>query len=120
MLIFFRIHYIILKIKDIFTLQISKFIHKCINYNIIGNFRHRFKDNKDVHSYLTRTNYNKDSQESTNKLTIPFGRTTHCGLKQIKVNGPRIWNSLPLAIRNTNSLLKFKNSIKNNLLETYK
>ena len=61
----------------------------------------------------------KASQVITNKLSIPFGRTTHYGLKQIKVHGPKIWNSLPLSIRNTESLLKFKKSIKNNLLKTY-
>ena len=38
----------ILKINDLFTLQISKFVHKCINSNIIVNFDHWFKLNKDV------------------------------------------------------------------------
>ena len=109
----------ILKIHDLFTLQISKFIHKCITFNIIGNFDQWFKLNKDVHRNLTRTNYNISTQESTNNLSIPFGRTTHYGLKQIKVNGPKIWNSLPINLRNTESFLNFKKSIKNYLLGNY-
>ena len=96
-----------------------KFIHKCINSNIIGNFDQWFKLNKDIHTHSTRTNYNEDLQESTNNLSIPFGRTTHYGLKQIKVSGPKIWNSLPLDIRNIKSLIKFKNSVKNYLLGPY-
>ena len=109
----------LLKVKDIFFLQISKFIHKCINSNIIGNFDQWFKLKIDFHIHKTRANYSNSLQESTNNLSIPFGRTTHCGLKQIKVSGPRIWNSLPLALRNIKSLINFKNSIKKYLLETY-
>ena len=84
----------LIKINDIFILQILKFIHKCMNFNIIGNFDKWFKLKKDVQSHLTKTNY-KAFHESTNNLSIPFGRTTHYGLKQIKVKGPKLWNSLP-------------------------
>ena len=100
-------------------MQILKFIHKCINANIIGNFGQWFKLNIDVHTHLTRINYSKISQESTIKLSIPFGRTTHCGLKQTKISGPRIWNSLPLGLRNIKSLFKFKSPVKSHLLGTY-
>ena len=106
----------LIKVKDIFTLQILKFIHKCINSYTISNFVLWFKLKKDEHTHLTRHNYNEASQVSTNKLSIPFGRTTHCGLKQIKVNGPKIWNSLPLDLRNIKSFLKFKSLVKNYLL----
>jgi len=109
----------LIKIKYIFILQILKFIHKCINSNIIGNFAQWFKLKTEVHTHLTKTNYNTSSQVSTNKLSIPFGRTTHYGLKQIKVKGPKIWNSLPLDLRNIKSLINFKISIKKHLLGTY-
>ena len=108
----------LIKVNDIFILQILKFIHKCVNFNIIGNFDKWFKLKKDVHSHLTKTNY-KASHESTNNLSIPFGRTTHCGLKQIKVKGPKLWNSLPLDLKIIKSPSKFKNSIKNYLLGAY-
>ena len=35
--------------------------------------------------------------------------------KKIKVNGPKIWNSLPSEIRNIKSLIKFKTVVKNYL-----
>ena len=88
-----------LKLNDIFILQISKFIHKCLYCNIIDNFDKWFTLNNEVHFHRTRANFNDDSQELTNNLYIPFGRTTHCGLKQIKVKGSKIWNSLPIILR---------------------
>ena len=66
----------ILKIKDVFVLQISKFIHKCVNSNIIGNFDKWFILNFEVHSHRTRSNYNYAKMNYTNNLFIPFGRTT--------------------------------------------
>ena len=109
----------ILKIKDIFLLQISKFIHKCVNSNIIDNFNQWFTLNKDVHFHRTRANFRISSQETTNNLFIPFGRTTNYGLKKVKVNGPKIWNSLPINLRNYKSLNTFKILLKKYLLELY-
>ena len=37
-------------------------------------------------------------------LFTPSARTTNYGLKQIKVNGPRIWNDLPTYLKNVTSL----------------
>ena len=108
----------ILKVKDIFMLQIAKFIHKCINMNIIGNFNQWFLLNRDVHAHMTRSNFD-NSCIGTNNLFIPYGRTSNYGLKKIKVSGPKIWNSLPSEIRNIKSLIKFKNVVKNYLLECY-
>ena len=109
----------ILKIKDVFVLQISKFIHKCVNSNIIGNFDKWFILNFEVHSHRTRSNYNYSKMSYTNNLFIPFGRTTNYGLKLIKVSGPKIWNNLPLDLRNIKSFSNFKNSIKNHLIGFY-
>ena len=39
-------------------------------------------------------------------------RTTNYGLKQLKANGPRIWNSLPTNIKNATTLLTFTKSLK--------
>ena len=108
-----------LKVEDIFILQVSKFVHKCINFDIINNFDNWFKLNHEVHSHSTRTTYNSILLENTNNLSIPFGRTTNYGLKLIKVSGPKLWNSLPLDIRNLKSLSNFKASVKNHLLVKY-
>ena len=108
----------LLKTNDIFVLQISKFIHKWLNSDIISNFDKWFNLNYEVHNYMTRSNYNSENNK-TNNLFIPFGRTTNYGLKLIKVNGPKIWNTLPLEIRNIKSLSNFKITLKNHFLETY-
>ena len=108
-----------LKVEDIFILQVSKFVHKCINFDIINNFANWFKLNHEVHSHSTRTNYSSSLLDNTNNLSIPFGRTTNYGLKLIKVSGPKLWNSLPLDIRNLKSLSNFKSSLKEHLLEKY-
>ena len=41
-----------------------------------------------------------------------MGRTTNYGLKQMKENGARIWNSLPTNRKNATSLLTFTKSLK--------
>ena len=109
----------LLKTNDIFVLQISKFIHKCLNFDIISNFDKWFKLNHEVHTHMTRSNYNYSNQINSNNLFIPFGRTTNYGLKLIKVNGPKIWNTLPFDVRNIKSLCNFKTALKNHFLETY-
>ena len=109
----------ILKIKDIFILQISKFIHKCLNLNIIINFENWFKLNCETNNHRTRSNFSLSNNSSTNNIFIPFARTTYYGLKSIKVNGPKIWNNLPADLRNIKSLFKFKLLIKHYLLESY-
>ena len=45
-------------------------------------------------------------------LFIPMVRTTNYGLKQLKANGPRIWNSLPTNIKNATTLITFTKSLK--------
>ena len=109
----------LLKIKDIFILQISKFIHKCLNLNIISNFDNWFKLNCVTNNYRTRSNFNLSNNSSTNNIFIPFVRTTYYGLKSIKINGPKIWNNLPVDLRTIKSLSKFKSLLKHHLLESY-
>ena len=109
----------LLNVKDVFLLQLSKFIHKCLNSNIICNFDNWFKLNCEVHKHQTRSNYNHYNQNYTNNLFIPFGRTTNYGLKLIKVSGPKLWNNVPLDIRIIKSLSNFKITLKNYILDTY-
>ena len=51
-----------------------------------------------------------------NNLFIP--RTfTETGAKAFNVRGPAAWNTLPMIIRNANSILSFKHNLKRYLLE---
>ena len=52
---FFKLE--ILKVKDIFTLQISKFIYKCLNPDTPDNFHDWCKLNCVTQPYNTRSNF---------------------------------------------------------------
>ena len=88
-----------LKIDDVYKYQVSKFIYKCIHQLTPVNFHNWFKFISSIHGYCTRSKFNANDNLSTNKLFIPFARTTNYGLKQLTVNGPRIWNALPDHLR---------------------
>ena len=110
----------ILKIKDNYSLQISKFIFNCVNNNIITNFQNWFKLNCHVHDYRTRSNFtDANALTHSNNLHILRGaRTSFYELKLIKVYGPKYWNTIPNHIIIV-SLKYFSKVLKQYLLQTY-
>ena len=93
-----------LKLKDIFKLQISIFIHECLYLRFSDNFKDWFSLNHTKHDYITRHNYsNPRNKVASNSLFIPQARTSNYGLKMLKVKGPKIWNTLPPVLRTTQS-----------------
>ena len=108
-----------LKIDDIYKYQVSKFIFKCINKMVPINFDNWFKINYDVHGYKTRLNMNINDGSKIINLFVPSARTTNYGLKQLKVNGPRIWNDLPSTIKNSTSLHIFLKKLKVHFISKY-
>ena len=118
----------LLKIKDIFYLNINKFIHKFINKKAPSNFDDWFSIN--TYNYTTRSkvNFSKNSKlisntewdkTNTNNLYLPHGRTVNMGLNQIKVSGPRFWNILPTSTKNQTSIAIFINDLKEFYLSQY-
>ena len=68
------------------------------------NFQTWFKLTTQFHSHNTRSQYIEIGNSITmNNLFIPSARTSHYGLKLIKVQGPKIWNEIPSLIRTINS-----------------
>ena len=108
-----------LKIDDVFKYQVCKFIYKCLYQLTPINFHNWFKLNTSIHDYNTRTNFNTSNNSSTKKLFTPYARTTNYGLKQLTVNGPRIWNALPVHLTNEKSLLVFLRNVKIHLMSGY-
>ena len=107
----------ILKLKNIFRFQISRFIHNCLRSKSNNNFHNWFILNNEIHNYHTRSNYQiAFNIIVTNNLFIPIARTTNYGLKLTKVIGPKIWNSIPWEIRKINSICGFKKFLKCYLL----
>ena len=116
----------ILKIHDIFKLQVSKFIFNCINSNVPTNFQNWFKFNYNVHSYNTRSAFfdidndvDIDNAINSNTLFRRNARTTHCGLKLLKVSGPKMWNLIPNHIRSIQPLILFRLRLKKHLIAQY-
>ena len=54
----------------------------------------------------------------TNNLFIPIARTSHYGLKLIKVQGPKIWNDIPPSIRNITVSNIFVTKLKKSILDS--
>ena len=86
----------ILKIYDIYKLQIAKFVFTCLNSTSPRQFPNYF-------SYVSNI-YNTTSSDK--KLL----RTTKCGLN-IKYSGATIWNDIPIEIREGSSNNIFKNFV---------
>ena len=80
-----------LKVQDLFKLKIAKFIYNCINKHNPTNFHLWFKLTTQTHNRNTRSKFIYiDNSRTTNNLFIPTARTTHCGLKSLKVQGPKM------------------------------
>ena len=106
-----------LKVYDIFKLKVSKFIYNCLNKLNPTNFHSWFKLTLQTHRYNTRSKFiDIENSITTNNLFIPTSRTTHYGLKSLKVQGPKIWNILPPLIRNNTSPKCFIKELKKYLI----
>ena len=74
-----------------------------------------------IHNYNTRSGYtDTDQLLSTKNLFILTARTSHYGLKKIKVLGPKIWNSLLPEVRVISSFGLFKVKLNRHMVQNYK
>ena len=110
----------ILKVQDVFKLQVSKFIFNCLQLNAPTIFHNWFRINYTIHNYNKRsTFFDIDNVINSNNLFIINARTTHYGLKLLKVSGPKIRNLVPNQIRSTQSVCFFKRYLKKHLIAQY-
>ena len=97
-----------LKLEDIYKLQIGKLIHNnikknnCITENLIP---------------LTNLHFHNTRSRENNNFYLPAVRT-NLGKTSFLFNGPKIWNSFPPDVRNSSSFI-FKHALKNYLLQSY-
>ena len=116
--LFFKME--ILKIHDIFKMMISKFIFNCLNEKNPINFHSWYKLTTLGGKHNTRSKFvDIDNDITTRTLKIPTARTTHCGLKLLKVQGSKIWNKLPPSLRIVESLNSFIKEYKKKLISNY-
>ena len=110
----------ILKVEDVFKFQVSKFIFNCLNLITPRNFQDWFKLCYKIHNHNTRSAIvDIENLVNSNKLFILYGRTTHYGLKLLKVSGPKLWNLIPNHIRSNPSAGYFATHLKNYLMAKY-
>ena len=110
----------IIKIQDIFKMNVSKFIYKCLNKTNPSNFHSWFTLSSMCNNHNTRSKFiDIENSITTRNLFVSFYRTTHYGLKQLKVLGAKIWNNIPPLIRNNTSIKIFLNELKNSIINSY-
>ena len=104
----------ILKIQDVFKMQVSKFIFDCLSFSTPSIFWDWFTLNHTVHNFDTRSNcyvnvnvhnhFEIDSVTETYTLHTQCSKLVNYGAKLLKVAGPLLWNSLPQYVRNVQSV----------------
>ena len=117
----------ILKVKDVFKLQVSKFIYDSLSFNTPSIFWNWFILNHTLHTYNTTSNTNikmnnnfeVESVSETNILHTQYSKLVNYGAKMLKVAGPFLWNSLPENIRNSKTVFTLKSSLKKLFISRY-
>ena len=117
----------ILKLSDIFILNISKFIFLTLSGESPAIFTSWFTLSNSIHTHATRstTIINRDHHfetgtvTSTKTLVTRGSKLAKYGARMIRVAGPVIWNSLPTEIQDSPSLPTFKIRLKKHLISIY-
>ena len=97
-----------LKLNDIYKLQVGKLMYKVKNETLIGN--NTLIKTSEIHNYNTRL-------AGSLNYFIPQKRTC-VGKRSFSFNGPKIWQNIPLEIKNSTTGC-FKYKLKKLLLDSY-
>ena len=100
----------ILKLKEIFNLELAKFMHKYTNNYLPKSFNEYFNPAINIHSHNTRNIHNKFFIPRVNKKL---------GQKSISFLGSQSWNNIPNSLKDIKYSNTFAKKYKNHLLETY-
>ena len=95
----------ILKLQDIHILQTVSFVYNCVRDLGPDHFNSYFQKNSTIHHCNTR-------QASREDLFLFRRSTNHFGLKSIKFFGEKLWNTIPVKLRNSLSLFMLPKEFK--------
>ena len=117
----------ILKLSDVFILNISKFIFLTLLGQSPAIFTSWFTLSNSIHTHATTSStiINRDHHfdtgtvTSTKTLFTKGSKLAKYGARMIRVSGPVIWNRLPTEIQDSPSLPTFKIRLKKHLLSIY-
>ena len=97
----------LLKLNDICKLNTLIFIFKSLNNLVYSTLHFQIRI---VAGYQLRNN--------GNQLQVPFSRYNYVKAF-IRIRGPNLWNTIPLAIRESRTLMTFKRKIKFLYIDSY-
>ena len=100
----------VLKLDDIFELELAKFMYRFQNNTLPRPFAFSFRKISEVHSINTRS--------ASQGMLYPFKSCRKVGTKSIRHRGVPCWNNIPLEIRRV-SFEQFKNLFKDRILSLY-
>ena len=102
----------ILKLNDLFKMEVAKIVHSHFTNNLPSRLSKVFTLTKNISSRATRA-----TESSRNTLYIPRYSTIRLQ-RCIKYQEVKIWNNISLEIQNSSTRL-FKNKYKKYLLQNY-
>ena len=94
--------YNVLDVFNLYKKEVAIFMYKYKNKLLPKSLEGMFTSRYDIHRYNTR--FNKDYQINIHKI------------KGLLHTGPHVWNSLPVDIKQSNSLGSFRNKVSSHLL----
>ena len=103
----------ILELNDMFQLQVASFFQECNNNIVLVYLRNYFTRISTIHRISSR-------KFMKNYLYPVFCDTVGYGLRSIHYSGVPLWNSLPMEIKDSNSLSNFKRKLKHHYPDNYK
>ena len=117
----------ILKISDIFKLNIGKFIYNTLNNDSPSIFSDWFIYNHLVHEHSTRSNaaiiqrehFDVGYAEPSKNLHTQRFNLEKYGRRSIQVYGPTLWNSFPDELKESPSIHTFNRHAKKHFLSHY-
>ena len=117
----------ILNFKEVFELNIAKFIYSTLNNESPTIFSDWFTFSHSVHSHATTSStivvqsnfFDTGITQTTKTLFTKNCNLLKYGAKMIRVSGPILWNNLPLKIQESPSLTTFKINLKKYFLDLY-
>ena len=101
----------ILKLQDLFHLELLSFVYECVNKISPSCFHSFFELVGSVHQYGTR-------QIIKSNIFLTQKNTLQYGLRSVRYCGAKCWNNIPVDIKQSPSVSSFRQKIKAFLFET--
>ena len=102
----------LLKFCDIIHVEIISFVYHWFHKLTPSCFADYLKPISSVHPYYTR-------QSNNDNLFLNQVQTTQYGLRSLCFSGAKLWNSLPLDIKQITPFSRFRQNVKNSMIDRY-